>query len=605
MQPVTPDDSAGQPTRSTSGSPVSDQDLLTALFALGREVTSVLDLDELLPKIPQLIARLIDFTAFAVYLLDDKRGELKIAYSVGYPEHARTYRLRIGEGIVGAAVTEGTAQLVNDVRSDPRYIDIVPGTRAKLAVPLRRKGKIIGVLNLLSATAGQFTPHDEAILRQFAAHVAVALENARLFELEREQAATLETLVEISREFAAILDLDLLLRRLAQLVKRLIDYRTFGIFLVRDDPTGQGPGELELKVAVQYGEARTVPNVKVGTGLVGHAALHKEAVLVDDVTKDPRYINLVPDVRSELAVPLLLKDRCIGVFDLESPELAAFDPRHAEILTLLASQAAVAIENARLYETLRDNEERIVREITFAQRVQAALLPAQLPKRLKGMEVAARFAPATELGGDFYDLLMPDGNTLVIAVADVSGKGVPAALYGAVAGELVRSRTFRRRFTSVRSSPAGVLASMNTILHERGLEEYYCTLCYASIDQKRRVMTIANAGLPYPVHCKRQSCQLLELPGLPLGSFEGSTYEELTLELNAGDLWVFCTDGILEAIDRQGREFGADQLIDLVGHLRDQSAQTIVDSIFDAVHNFRGTARINDDMTVVALKITG
>jgi serine phosphatase RsbU (regulator of sigma subunit) len=107
------------------------------------------------------------------------------------------------------------------------------------------------------------------------------------------------------------------------------------------------------------------------------------------------------------------------------------------------------------------------------------------------------------------------------------------------------------------------------------------------------------------VHCKRQSCQLLELPGLPLGSFEGSTYEELTLELNAGDLWVFCTDGILEAIDRQGREFGADQLIDLVGHLRDQSAQTIVDSIFDAVHNFRGTARINDDMTVVALKITG
>ena len=422
MQPEYP---AGHTVANTSASQVSDQELLTTLFALGREVTSVLNFDELLHRIPELIARLIHFTAFAVYLVDEKRGELKIAYSVGYPEHARAYRLRIGEGIVGAAVAEGTAQLVNDVRSDPRYIDIVPGTRAKLAVPLRRKGRIIGALNLLSDTIGQFTPHDEAILRQFAAHVAVALENARLFEVERLQAETLETLVEIARDFAAILDLDLLLRRLAQLIKRVIDYRTFGIFLLKEDPAGRGSGELELKVAVQYGEAPALSRVKVGSGLVGYAALHGESVLVDDVSKDARYLNLVPDVRSELVVPLLLKDRCIGVFDLESPELAAFDKRHAEILTLLASQAAVAIENARLYEALRANEERIVREITFAQRVQAALLPAEMPNRLKGIDVAARFAPATELGGDFYDLLMPDGNTLVVAVADVSGKASP------------------------------------------------------------------------------------------------------------------------------------------------------------------------------------
>jgi len=605
MQPLAPDDSGPQTLGRASGSQVSDHELLTALFALGQEVTSVLDLDELLHKIPLLIARLIDFTAFAVYLLDEQRGELKIAYSVGYPEHARAYRLRVGEGIVGSAVAEGTAQLVNDVRADARYVDIVPGTRAKLAVPLRRKRKIIGVLNLLSDRIGQFTPHDEAILRQFGAHVAIALENARLFELERKQAATLETLAEIGRDFAAILDLDLLLRRLAQLIKRVIDYRTFGIFLLKEDPSGQSAGELELKVAVQYGEAPTVPNVKVGSGLVGYAALHKEMVVVDDVTNDPRYINIVPDARSELAVPLLLKDRCIGVFDLESPELAAFDRQHAEILSLLASQAAVAIENARLYERLRANEERIVREVTFAQRVQAALLPVEMPERLKGMDVAGRFAPATELGGDFYDLLMPDTNTLVVAVADVSGKGVPAALYGAFASELVRSRTYRRRFTSVRTSPAGVLAAMNTILHERNLEEYYCTLCYASIDQKRRTMAIANSGLPYPVRCNAESCEMLEVAGLPLGFFEGSTYEELSLELREGDLWVFYTDGVVDANDRQGREFGSDRLIDLVSHLRDQSAQTIVDSIFDSVRNFRGTARINDDMTVVALKITG
>src|SRR5262249_17404027 len=157
-------------------------------------------------------------------------------------------------------------------------------------------------------------------------------------------------------------------------------------------------------------------------------------------------IKVVEDARSELVIPLLLKDRCIGVFDLESPELDAFTKSHVEILQLLASQAAVAIENARLYETIRANEEPLERELGFAQGVQVALLPTELPKRLKGDDMAARFAPARELGGDLYEFLAPEAHNLVVAVGDVSGKGVPAALYSAFAGELIRSRTFRRRY---------------------------------------------------------------------------------------------------------------------------------------------------------------
>ena len=583
----------------------TDHELVTTLFQLGREVTSVLDLDDLLQRIPELIGRLIDFTAFAVYLLDEQHQDVRMAYSVGYPEAAREYRMRVGEGTVGQVVAEGTPRLLHDVSEDPTYAELVPGTRSKLVVPLRRKGRNIGALNLLGNRIGQFTERDAAILRQFAAHVAVAIENARLFDVERKETATLETLVEIARDFAAILDLDRLLRRLTQLVKRLIDYRTFGIFLIRSNSVGQETDELELRTAEQYGESQTRPRIKMGSGLVGYAAEHHEAVLVDDVSADPRYIELVSDVRSELAIPLLLKDRCIGVFDLESPKLAAFDKRDAKIMTLLASQAAVAIENARLYETLRRSEERILREVTFAQRVQVALLPADVPAGLRGLDVAARFSPATELGGDFYDLLMPDADTLVVAVADVSGKGVPAALYGAFAGELVRSRTYRRRFTSVRSSPAGVLASMNTILHERRLEEYYCTMCYVSIDQQSRVMTMANSGLPYPVFCDGEECRLEELAGLPLGSFDGSKYEERTFQLRQGDLWVFATDGIVDAHNRRGREFGTERLLSLVEGNRGRAAREIVDLIFEAVQEFQGAARTHDDMTVVALRVTG
>ena len=473
-------------------------------------------------------------------------------------------------------------------------------------VPLRRKGRVIGALNLLSDTAGQFTEMDEMIMRQFGAHVAVAIENARLFEQEREYASTLETLSEIGREFAAILNLEELLTRIAQLTRRVIDYRTFGILLLDEEAQ-----QLVTKIAVRSGGDTVLPpSIHLGSGLVGFAALHKQVVLVPDVTKDPRYIEVAKDIRSELVIPLMLKDRCIGVFDLESPELDAFEKRDVDILTLLASQAAVAIENARLYETIQSNQIRLDKEVRFAQRVQAALLPTELPKRLKGVEVAARFEPARELGGDLYDFLAPEPNTLVVAVGDVSGKGVPAALYSAFAGELVRSRTFRRRYLPERSSPAGVLASINTILYERQLEEYYCTLCYAAFDFKRRSVAIANSGLPYPIRCSRArhghpaGAEQIVLPGVPLGSFFGSTFDELTLDLAAGDVFVFCTDGVFEATDTLGREFGAGRLMEVVNACQERSARDIVDGIFSGVQAFRGESPADDDMTVVVLKVT-
>jgi phosphoserine phosphatase RsbU/P len=576
-------------------------ELLVALFELGREVTSVLDLDELLEKIPLLISRLTRFKAFAVYLLDEKRQQLRIAYAVGYPEEvAENFRLSVGQGIVGTAVAEGRAILVDDVLEDPRFIGTISGVRSQLVVPLRRKKRVIGAMNLYAEEPGVFTARDEAILRQFGAHVAVAIENARLFEQEREYSAMLETLAAIGREVSAILELDLLLERVATLAHKVIDYRTLGFLLLDNDA-----GELEVKLAIRYGNENEFPRLRIGEGLTGYAALHKEVVNVPDVTKDPRYIKWVEDCRSELVVPLLVKDRCIGVLDLESPELDAFDKHDVEVMTLLASQVAGAIENARLYEAIRGNEERLEREVRFAQQVQTALLPTALPKRLRGMDVAARFAPARELGGDLHDFLSPESNTLVVAVGDVSGKGVPAALYSVLAGELVRSRTFRRRYAPERFSPAGVMTSMNTILHDRQLERYYCTLCYALFDLKRRSITIANSGLPYPLRSTPDACQPVELPGVPLGSFPDVTYDEVRLDLVAGEIFVFCTDGIYESFDSSGCEFGASRVAEVIQNRRDESAAGIADAIVAAVDAHRGNQPRADDMTAVVVKVTG
>jgi sigma-B regulation protein RsbU (phosphoserine phosphatase) len=585
-----------EPPQVSAPTALSEREILLTLFDLGRRVASVIDFDELVQKIPELIGRLISFDAFALYLLDEKRDELTIGYSVGYPD-TKGCVLRTTDGVVGRAVTTRQAIVIGDASLDPGFIEVVPGMVSSLTVPLVHKAKPIGALNMLSHDRDRFSDREAAILRQFGAHVAAALVNARLFEQQRADAEAFETLSEIGHEVAAVLDLEQLLSRIAQLTKRVIDYRTFGILLLDEDRK-----ELEITVAVQYDEKVTLPKVPLGEGLVGYAALHREPVLAPDVSKDPRYIKVVDDVRSELAIPMLYKDRCIGVFDLESPELDAFSKRDVEILTVLASQAAVAIENARLYEAVSANEARLEKELRFAQRVQAALLPTSLPKRLKGVDVAAGFAPARELGGDFHDFLVPESNTLIVAIGDVSGKGVPAALYSVFASELVRGRTFRRRYLPEKSSPAAVLMSINTILHERQLEEYYCTLCYALFDLKRRTVTMANSGLPYPLRATGETLEQIELPGVPLGSFYGVTYDEVSLPIHQGDVFVFCSDGVWEAMNEAGEEFAATRVKAVVGESRGKSAREIVNAIAAAVEAHRAGAPPSDDMTIVVVK---
>jgi sigma-B regulation protein RsbU (phosphoserine phosphatase) len=364
---------------------------------------------------------------------------------------------------------------------------------------------------------------------------------------------------------------------------------------------------IEFKVAISYGDGGGGAAVRVGEGLLGYAVQHKEVVLVPDVTQDRRYINAVPDAKSELVVPLLVKDRCIGAFDLESPELNAFSKRHVELLTLLASEAAVAIENARLWEAVHANEERIEKELRFAQRVQMALLPQELPKRLRTVDVSWRFEPARELGGDLYDFLAPEPNQFIVAVGDVSGKGVPAALYSVFAAEVVRGRTFRRRLGEDRShqGPSAILTSINRILHERQLEEYYCTLCYAQFDLRRHTLTMANSGLPYPIRCSGDGaeCGQIELPGVPLGSFGTTSYDEVVVPANVGDVFAFCTDGISETFSEDGDEFGSGRISEVVRANRHQSAALITEAIFAAMSEFRGSAPHTDDQTVVVVRI--
>jgi sigma-B regulation protein RsbU (phosphoserine phosphatase) len=572
--------------------PVAGEALAELLQVVG-EISGVLDPDELMPAIARQLRRIVDYRLLDIFL-PEPDGTLAPAFVEGYDCSEQASRLRIapGAGVVGAAAAARTPLYIPDVEADARYIPFVEGVRAELAIPLIHRDRLVGVLNIEGPDAGAFTEQARAALGVLAGHLAVAIENANLYREARFYAHLLGTLYEIGKETGSILDLDELLSRVAEVVKRVIDYEMFGILLV-----DERRGELVLRKAVSYGAPTEVTRIRLGEGLSGTAAVSKQAIRVGDVTQDARYIPLIPETRSELVVPLVHKDRVVGVFDLESPALDRFTEEHVKILTPLASQVAVAIENARLYAEMGRKDESIRKELKIAQGIQHGLFPDDLPTG-EGWDASAHFLPARELGGDLYDYYELGEGRIGFAVGDVAGKGVPAALYGAFASGTFRARVFERH------SPAETLRRVNRTLCVRGVEGLHCTVAYGVFDFDHRTLTLANSGLPYPLHYRAASgrCEPIAVPGLPLGAFEAATYDETTVALEAGDVIVFHTDGVSEA--RAGDEdYGVGRLRRQVEQHAAEPAETLGEGILEDVNAFtRGAAR-RDDLTLLIVKI--
>jgi sigma-B regulation protein RsbU (phosphoserine phosphatase) len=563
------------------------------LLEVADVVNTTLDLDTSLQRVAELVRKVIDYEIFAILLLNEKTQELRIRFQIGHPaELAEKMRIKVGEGVTGLAAQRREAVLVNDVAEESRYINSVARVKSELAVPLIVKNKVIGVIDIEAPQRGYFTEDHKRLLTLIASRMAIGIENARLFTRANRQARTLMLLNEISREVTSILNLDQLLKRIGELLSRLIDYQMFSVMLL--DPSGtklQHRFSLRFKMSVQVKH-----DIPVEQGLVGYAVRHKEAVLVPDVTKDPRYIALNPETRSELCVPLIYKDNVIGVLDIEHTRRGYFTDDHRRTITTLAAQVAVAIENARLYEQVARQERRLERDLALARELQLRLLPQTRPV-LRRMELAARFVPARTIGGDLYDFLQYTQDRSAVVVGDVSGKGAPAAIYAALVSGILRSHA------AVEPSPAEMLAAVNLSLRERPIEAQFVSLIYAVWDDQERTLWLANSGLPRPIYSHKGQVEVIEATGLPLGLFEDAQYEEFTYQANPGDLFVFFSDGILDARSRSGDLFGRDRLERVVASLSDKPAQVVVDAIFDAVNDHASGMEAFDDQTVVVARI--
>ena len=465
------------------------------LLEVADVVNTTLDLDTTLRRVAELVRRVIDYEIFAILLLNEKAQELRIRFQVGYArEVAERVKIKIGEGVTGLAAQRGEAILVDDVSKYPEYISAAPNVRSELAIPLIVKNRVIGVLNLETHEIGRFTEEHKRLLTLIGSRMAVGIENARLHTRTTRQARTLVLLNEIARELTSILNVDELLKRIAELLSRLIDYQMFSILLL--DTAGE---KLQHRFSLRFQEnIQLKHDVPLGDGLVGYAARHRQAVLVPDVSKDPRYILLNPETRSELAVPLIYKDNVIGVLDLEHTKRGFFTDDHKRTVTTLAAQVAIAIENARLYEEIARQEKRLERDLALARELQFRLLPQSLPK-LANLEVAAKFAPARAIGGDLYDFVNYSLDHLGMVIGDVSGKGAPAAIYAALVSGILRSHA------PIEPGPAEMLRAVNFSLGERRIEGQFVSLIYAVWDDRSRAVRIANSGLPRPLYVHVQN----------------------------------------------------------------------------------------------------
>src|SRR5712664_2568703 len=568
-------------------------EVLATLTEIGEEVNASLDLDEVLARTAALIKRHIDYEIFGVLMIEGDGSYLRHRFSIGYPrELADNLRIPLGQGITGTAAATGHSVRVSDTSKDPRYINAIDSVRSELAVPLMLRGKCIGVLDIQSRHLDYFTRDQQNIWTLLASRLAVAIENARLFEKVRIQADTLLLLNEVGRETSSILEVEELLRRAAEQIKRVIDYQILSIMLYDEDQK-----VFRHRVDVKHGHrVQGKLRVAVSEGLVGAAATLKEPVLVPDVTADPRYLMVNPETKSELAIPMTHKGKVIGVLDLESPQLNYFTDDHVQTLSILAANLAVSLENARLYEQLAKEEARLERDLQAAKRIQGALL-RPVPTEDYGLDMAARYLSAREVCGDLYEFLRYGPQQLGIALGDVSGKGTAAALYGAVAIGIMRS------LAPQKLQPAEILRQMNQLIGERRIEGRFMTACFGTWQKGRHKFRIANAGQSQPLLYKDGRCGKIELTGFPLGLFEETSYDEWSVPLDPGDIVIFHSDGIAETMNSEGQFFGTERLRKLIETHHELTATELSDLILREVDWFTQSAPLSDDRTLVVLKV--
>jgi sigma-B regulation protein RsbU (phosphoserine phosphatase) len=567
------------------------------LLETSKLLNSTLDLEELSDLIASLSAR-ISQAETGAFLEKEKASEtlrVRVYHQRGSGKKGEIELPT--QGIAGWVAQNDQPIISNQARSDARFSpeleeQIGFSIDSLMSAPVMRRGKLWGAVAVFNKmNHKEFDQPDLEVLSSLADQIAVVLENSYLLRKLKERTLETQTLLEAEKSLSSTLDLSQLLELILDSLRKVVRYDAVAIYLIDAEK-----GEIEHIKARGF-DAALEPDLhlKIGEGLAGWAAKKHTSLIVPDVKKDPRYIQARVETRSEMVVPISSQERIIGVFNLESNRPNAYHQDDLELAEAFASLAAVSLERARQYEEVL-GKRKLEEEISIAKRIQQSFLPRRKPQ-LSGFDISGVNLPSEQVGGDYYDFIPIIENQMGIAIADVSGKGIPAALIMASYRASLIAEI--RNNYAIRS----IMFKVNNLLYESTEPENYVTALYGVLDTKNHIFTFSNAGHNPPIlrHANGEMEELTQ-GGVALGVFENSKYEERPLGLTEGDIMVFYTDGVTEAENRQEEEFGIERLKQVIENSCQLSARTIRDGIHGAVRDFTDGLPQSDDITLIVVK---
>lgn len=602
---------------------------LDAIGHIGQLITASYDFEEMLNGVYETLQAAVEFSVFYLIICEPTTQIVTNAIFIEQGE-------RVPLGWVGQPFRAGSlsAWIIN--QREPLLFDDVANQRAPLTargvtpipigpenqvrswvgVPLlARGGDPIGVLSLQEYRPHRYDEQTIDFLTQVASHISLGVqkvrlfeererqieENARLFAAEQAAHRTADTLREVAQVLSSSFDTQEVLQLILRELHTVIPYDTASIMLVERDT---------LRIAAYRGFSEHTALVGMLMPMSHDSAATwvvsaRRPMVIADTSNTPHWVATphTAHVCSWLGVPLISRGSVVGVLNIDSCESHRFTNRDVEVAQAFASQAAVAMENARLYE---ESVARIEQELEIARRIQSNLFPRTLPRRER-LALAARCVPARETGGDFYDVVelqaagtASAGALLGLIVGDASGKSIQGAMLMAIARSIVRSEARDHQ------APEVVMRETNAWIAHDVPPRSFVALCYATLDVEQGRLALANAGQLTPL-CRRADGRIeyLDVPGptLPLGIMPDTNYAVREFDLEPGDLLLFFTDGVVEARNFERQLFGFERFEALVARYATLPLDELINRMLDDVFAFMAGAPQHDDITIVAVRI--
>ncbi len=559
-------------------------------------LSSTVEYVDLINQSLRLVCGALGAEAAFVYRVDEKINHRRVRLLIAGQDELTLLRKKPGGGITGWVLENSEPALLNNPQADKRYDGELASQldfeiRNLIAIPLTARGKTFGVLEALNKREGEFDEIDQDTLIGLSDQIALSIDNSQLLRQARRESRERQKLVEVSTRLSGALNLDEALELIMDSVRELVSFDAAGIFLLDGDK-----GEFGQIYSQGYDVAREKElHIESDRGLIGFVARSGESVIVPDVTKDERYVSAREGTCAEMVVPIALNGHVVGVFNLESDEVEAYDGHTAELLEAFGSQVAVVLERTRLHDEIVKSREA-AKQLEIAHTIQRELLPEADPL-LPGYDLSGVNVASGEVGGDYYGFIDITPNKMGLAIADVSGKGVPAALIMA---------SFRASLIAEIRNNFGVKEichKVNSLLYDSVEPGVYVTGLYGVLDIKENQFTYCSAGHNPPYLLRSSGAiEQLESGGPPFGIVASASYEEDTINISSGDVLLLYTDGVTEAEEPKGEQFGEERLKLLLHEIRDHTAREIRQNIYRAVIGFSAGAAQLDDITMLVVK---